>query len=196
MKLIVVSGGIGSGKSVVSHILTSMGMHVYDCDSRAKMLMDSDIRIIDSIARDISPEAITPQHTIDRKKLASIVFSDRNALHRLNTLVHASVRDDIRRWVSTLKCPVAWIETAIASESGIIDMVDEVWHITAPEDTRIQRVMKRNNISRQQVLERINSQQNSIPADTGKPVRLIFNDDIQPVLPQVIALLNGQSKFT
>ncbi|MDE7397485.1 MAG: dephospho-CoA kinase [Muribaculum sp.] len=189
MKLIVISGGIGSGKSVVSHILSSMGMQVYDCDARAKQLMDADIKIIEAIARDISSEAITPQLTIDRNKLASVVFSDSNALQRLNTLVHASVRDDIRRWISTLKCPVAWIETAIAHESGIIDMVDEEWHVTAPDEIRIQRVMRRNNISRQQVLERINAQQNTLHTNAGKPIRLIVNDDIQPVLPQIISLL-------
>ena len=96
-RFIAITGGIGSGKSTVSRCLTTLGYPVYDCDSQAKTLMDSNPEIISRIASEVCSEAVT-DGKINRTVLASAVFADIKKLHRLNEIVHGSVRADIRRW--------------------------------------------------------------------------------------------------
>lgn len=187
--LIAIAGGIGCGKSVVSHILTALGYKVYDCDSRAKKLMDHNIGIRQAIADEISPAAITPSGQIDRKHLAAIVFTDTEKLNKLNSIVHTAVKNDIIAWRERHPEETLWVESAIIYESGISKMVDEVWDVTAPEGIRVDRVVKRNGISPEDVQLRIAAQ--AIPVTSPhKRVFTILNDDIQPVLPQVLNLLS------
>ena len=94
---IAICGGIGSGKSIVSRILTVLGFDVYDCDREAKRLMDADDAIKDAIAREIAGECIV-DGTIDRPRLAGIVFSDSVKLEALNAIVHAAVRRHLAAW--------------------------------------------------------------------------------------------------
>lgn len=96
-RVIAIAGGIGSGKSVVQAILKAMGFSVYDCDVRAKEMMDSDIEIINSIKNEICPQAVKCDH-IDRRVLGSHVFNDQVSLEKLNTLVHGQVVKDFRKW--------------------------------------------------------------------------------------------------
>lgn len=191
--LIAIAGGIGCGKSVVSHILTALGYRVYDSDSRAKTLMDNDNGIKAAIACEISPEAITPSGQIDRKRLGAIVFADKEKLQRLNSIVHGAVKSDIAAWRKRHPVEPLWVESAIIYESGISEMVDEVWEVTAPEDIRINRVVKRNNLSPQEVKLRIAAQAVTV-ASPHERVFTILNDDEQPLLPQVLNLLSGISR--
>ena len=160
--LIAITGGIGSGKSVVSEVLRVMGYDIYDCDSQAKRIMDTDPEIIDSIAQYVSAEAIFPDRTIDRKTLARIVFNDAAALTKLNGIVHEAVRKHLDAW---RQAPggshIKFVETAILYQSGLNRMVDEVWEVIAPDELRIDRVIKRNNMTRAEVERRIESQQYS-----------------------------------
>ncbi|MDE7406911.1 MAG: dephospho-CoA kinase [Muribaculaceae bacterium] len=188
-RLIAITGGIGSGKSVVSRILEAMGYPVYDCDSRAKQLMDSSERIKSAIAADISVDVILPDKTIDRAALARIVFADADALAALNGIVHAEVRADIGRWMVSLQHELAFVETAILYQSGIDHMVDEVWDVTAPVEVRIERVMKRNAMDREDVINRINSQ-HFVPVIQHGCVHIIDNTPDVAILPQIEALLN------
>ena len=186
MYTIAITGGIGSGKSVVSTVLRIMGYPVYDSDSEAKKLMDESLEIRQAIANRISPDAITPDGHIDRQRLARIVFTDKSALATLNSIVHSSVRDHFDKWRQRDK--VAFIETAILYQSRLDQMVNEVWDVIAPTEVRINRVMKRNGITAEQVRARIEAQQ-FIP-DTPHPnVHTITNAPDVPVLPQIIALL-------
>lgn len=187
--LIAISGGIGSGKSVVSRIVTVMGYEVYDCDSRAKVLMDSDGNIKERISREIHPECVA-DGCINRKRLADIVFNDADSLDRLNAIVHAAVRDDLKRWAESSDA-VKFVETAILYQSGIDKMVDAVWEIDAPLDLRISRVMNRNNISREEVLSRIASQDSFIPQSVHPSVIQIINDGVLPLIPQIETALSS-----
>jgi len=99
-----VNGGIGAGKSVVSRILDAMGYPVYDCDSRAKAIMDKDPRIHEQLCRQIHPLVVIGG-VIDRRLLAEIVFNDPLAVGRLNTIVHAAVEADVSRWVQQQGSP-------------------------------------------------------------------------------------------
>lgn len=187
--LIAIAGGIGCGKSVVSRILSALGYRVYDSDSRAKKLMDNDDAIKQAIAREISPDTITSSGQIDRKRLAAIVFADKEKLQRLNSIVHGAVKRDIAAWRERHPSEPLWVESAIIYESGISEMVDEVWEVTAPEDIRINRVVKRNGISPEEVRMRIDAQ--AVPvASPHERVFTILNDGVQPLLPQVLNLLS------
>lgn len=187
-KLIAVSGGIGSGKSVVCRILRALGYGVYDCDSRAKALMDAGREIKARIARDIHPDAITADMVIDRALLSKVVFSDPNKLCLLNSIVHAAVRSDIRAWAEGGKERLLFVETAILYQSGIDAMVDAVWEVTAPEPVRVARVMHRNGLCEADVKKRIESQIFEPPSPHAH-VSVIVNDGCKSVLMQVDALL-------
>lgn len=187
-RLIAITGGIGSGKSVISDILRAMGHKVYDCDTRAKALMDTDESIKDDLINLISIDAVRSDRTIDRKLLSEIVFNDPDALSRLNSIVHKAVRADLRRWRDTSSDKTVWVETAILYASRLDREVDDVWEVTAPTELRVQRVMKRNSMSREQVLARISSQ-STTAAQLHPLTKTIVNDGVEPVLPQILSLL-------
>lgn len=187
-RLIAITGGIGSGKSIISDILRAMGHKVYDCDTRAKALMDTDESIKNDLIDLISIDTVRNDRTIDRKLLSEIVFNDPDALSRLNSIVHKAVRADLRRWRDTSSDKTVWVETAILYASRLDREVDEVWEVTAPTELRVQRVMKRNSMSREQVLARISSQ-STTAAQLHPLTKSIVNDGVEPVLPQILSLL-------
>lgn len=209
VRLIVITGGIGSGKSIVCRILASMGYDVYDCDSRAKYIMEhSDVilrRLTDSFGTEVVPDG---RH-IDRKRLGSIVFGNPRKLKLLNGIVHAAVIDDILLHRQELeqvgRHDMMFVETAIPRSSGIEKIADSIWEITAPVETRITRAMLRGEgTSRQSVVERIEAQTNegfTLFSITERPIsgcksmrsetrRVIVNDDFSPLLPQVLEALS------
>lgn len=186
--IIAITGGIGAGKSIVSKILRIKKFRVYDCDAEAKRIMDASDIIKDNLNTLIHPE-IVKENIIDRKLLASIVFNDSDKLNRLNSLVHKAVADDIVSIASDYKESVLFIETAILYQSNLDLIVDAVWEVTAPIETKIQRVIKRNNCSREDVLARIKSQEEYIPARLHSSTFHIENDGMRAVLPQIQKLL-------
>lgn len=182
--IIAISGGIGSGKSVVSRILRLWNYPVFDCDSEAKRLMDNDDSIKALIARDICTDAII-DNNIDRKRLADVVFNDAAKLQRLNEIVHTSVRNLLRSWTSNIVTQYAFVETAILRSSGLENDVDAEWFVDAPKDIRIQRVIKRNGISAAEVNARMDSQKHDEQPSHIIPVTTIINDGNTPLLPQL-----------
>lgn len=201
--LIAVAGGIGSGKSVISHVLRTLGYDVYDCDSRAKALMEQSVEIKKRIANEIDEDAIAFSTTaewadaaINRRKLAEVVFADIQKLERLNAIVHASVIDDIHRWhISKGKCgrKVVFVESAVLFTSGLYRHVDEIWHVTAPYATRLMRAMSRDNATEEAIVSRMRSQcqeQKMLDDITEMPIHLIDNDGRQAVLPRIFNLLS------
>lgn len=188
VRLIAICGGIGSGKSVVSEILRSLGYEVYDCDSRAKQIMDSDPAIHERLCHEIHPQSVV-EGVIDRKLISEVVFGDSEALSRLNGIVHKAVKDNIKLWASEGKTQsgVKFIETAIPVSSGMTDMVDDVWEVTAPYRVRVERVKKRNGMSEAQVVSRIKSQESE--SLDAIPHQEIFNSPDCAILPQIHELL-------
>lgn len=188
-KLIAICGGIGSGKSIVSRCLLAMGYPVYDCDRNAKKLMDCDRAICDRIADEIAEDAIGHDGSINRSRLSEIVFADADALSRLNKIVHGAVRDDLRQWVACRRTPLAFVETAILYESRLDREVDEVWEVCAPSEIRLERVMRRNGLTEEQVLARMSAQDSFVPEKYHQCVKSIINDGCAPILPQIEYLL-------
>lgn len=182
-QIIAITGGIGSGKSVVSRVVASMGFPVYDCDSRARRLQDSDPQMRRRIAEEITPEALNPDGSLNRAALGRCVFADPDKLLRLNQIVHGAVAADLRAEIARSKSPLFFVETAILYESGFDSMVDAIWEVSAPEELRISRVMARNGLSAAEVKARIDAQR---PSGANPSHYLIINDGETPVLPQIL----------
>lgn len=183
--MILIAGGIGSGKSVVCKTLTAMGYEVYDCDSRARQLMESDDDIKVELRRQIHSGAVDADGHINRRLIAGIVFDQPDKLQLLNTIVHHAVRKDIRREMT--HNPGLFVETAIPVSSRLDHMADQIWQVTAPIEIRIDRVMQRNGLSAADVTKRIEAQ----AAETVAGATAIVNDGIMAVLPQLHRLLNS-----
>lgn len=191
-QLIAITGGIGSGKSVVSHILRCMGYPVYDTDTRARKLMDESALIKRRIADEVSAEAICSDFSIDRRALASCVFSHAGKLDKLNRIVHQAVLKDLEEWYAAIS-GTAFVETAILYTSGLDGIVDEVWSVESPRELRISRVISRNNASRADVEARMEAQLcETNPKCRHKRVRIIVNDGISPLLPQLADALGKE----
>lgn len=187
-KIIAITGGIGAGKSIVSAILRVAGYDVYDCDQRAKMLMNTSATIKNSLTHKFGHDIYTSEGNLNRTRLSDIIFNDHDALHYVNSIVHPAVRDDISHWAQEHQHGPLFVETAILKEGGLDTIVQEVWNVVAPVEVRISRVMKRNAISREKVLKRINNQQQLSPIP-GKKVVDLINDGTSPILPQIISAL-------
>lgn len=190
MKLIAISGGIGSGKSVIAHIVQVLGYPVYDCDSRAKALMTDDDQLRKQLIDTFGEATYLPDGQLNREHLSKVAFTDDVALARLNSLVHPATLNDIHRWAAEQAndgSSVAFIETAILRTSGLDHVVDSVWHVTAPVDVRVKRVMARSGMTAQQVLDRITAQQAEDQIDSND--KIIINDGLSAILPQVVKLM-------
>ncbi|MDE5857791.1 MAG: dephospho-CoA kinase [Muribaculaceae bacterium] len=189
VKLIAITGGIGSGKSVVSQILRKLGFPVYDSDTEARQLMDNSIIIKNEIREKIDSAVIEKDGSINRKKLSEIVFNNAAKLNTLNHIVHSAVRNDLQQYVKGCNCPVVFVETAILYQSEIDRMVYAVWDVYAPVDVRIKRVMKRNSLTAEEVKKRIKSQE-FMPEQVHKRTMIIINDDKTAILPQIETFLS------
>lgn len=191
MKLIAITGVIGSGKSVVAHLVQVMGYLVYDCDSRAKALMTSNEEVRNLLTKAFGRETYLEDGSLNRQHLSAMAFGNAETLARLNAIVHPATARDMMQWAETLAgkgADVAFIETALLRTAGLDKLVDEVWHVTAPTDIRIKRVMARSGLTSQQVRDRIASQ--TVEEEAAPNEKVIVNDDTSAVLPQVIHLLN------
>ena len=199
-KYICITGGIGSGKSVVSKIIQVLGLQVYDCDSKAKHLMNNSIAIKSRIYNEISHEAVEIKSNgqwggIKRGVLSEIVFNSKEYLKKLNEITHGTVREDIICWGSSHQSNLPlFIETAIPFSSGIDKISDIIWAVEAPLEVRINRTIKRDGSDRNKVLSRIQSQSDEINClnnCTSIPIYSIYNDGEIAVLPQILNTLHS-----
>lgn len=182
--LTAITGGIGSGKSVVARIVAAMGYEVYDCDLRARAIMES-AEITSALLDEFGTGIFDCDGRLMRQALAAIVFADRERLSALNAITHRAVRDDLESWAYARTGTRIFVETAILYQSGIDRMVSQVWEVTAPRETRINRVAVRNGMERSAIEARINSQDSFIPVTLHTQTVHIINDGLTPLLPQV-----------
>lgn len=186
MKIIAITGGIGTGKSVVSCILRVMGYPVYDCDSEAKRLMTTDQALVSGIKQLLGDDAYLPDRSLNREYVASRIFADSTLIASMNSLVHPAVLTDIQRWARATGCELAFVETALLRESNMTSIIDKVWTVIAPLETRIERVARRSSLTEEQTRNRIANQSNELIESAS----VILNDNIVPVLPQILRLLS------
>jgi dephospho-CoA kinase len=158
-KIIGLTGGIGSGKTTIANYFSTLGIPVYIADDEAKKLMESS-EVKDSIKEKFG-ESIFDNTILNRAKLAEIVFADSEKLDQLNAIVHPAVRNHFKKWLLNHEAsPFVIYEAAILFESGNYKNCDYIITVTAPLESRIQRVIDRDKTNREQVLKRINAQWN------------------------------------
>ena len=186
-KIILITGGIGSGKSVVSQTIRTLGYAVYDCDKRAKWIMDEDAAIKCQIAEAFGDNALT-NGRINKPFLAQTIFGNDAARKTINGIVHPAVHTDFLKWAAGQGSNIVFIESAIPREGDLLQFITEAWQVEAPEDVRVQRVMARNGFSREQVLARVQAQLGEHLS--GNNVVTITNDNITPIIPQIINRLS------
>lgn len=189
VKLIGITGGIGSGKSIMCKIFSVLGTPVYDADSRAKWLMSHEQQLIANIKTNFGEEAYFANGKINNVYLAKKVFHVREALQKLNALVHPAVKKDFKHWCSVNNGnPYLLKEAALLFESGSYKELDHVILVTAPKEIKINRVLKRDkHRSKEQILaimEKQMSDAEKMPLANYN----IINDGKEMILPQVLAL--------
>lgn len=155
---IAITGGIGSGKSFVSHMLEERGIPIYNTDDEAKRLMLSDEGIRQDLIA-LLGESVYVDGVLNKPMLASYLFADAGNASRINGIVHPRVRQDFKRWLQLhADKEIVGMECAILFEAGFQDGVDAVVMIYAPEALRIERAMKRDGATEAQIRARISAQ--------------------------------------
>ena len=213
IKVIGVTGGIGSGKSTVCRICALRGIPVYDCDSRAKVLMCSDPDLRRRISEAIGEDPYLADGTLDRACLSRHIFTSESKRAAINAAVHTAVRTDIAAWLSSLSfsssslsgepctavfggeapeergCPrVAIVESALMRTASLDARMDAIWLVTAPEEARITRVRTRSSLPASEIRARIAAQASEFESLSPQPA-VIINDGESPLLPQISKLL-------
>jgi len=187
------TGGIGSGKSLICTIIEKLGLPVYYADDEARRLMSKDPVLKNRIV-DLFGENAYRGGDLDRKYLAELVFGDEEKLAALNALVHPSVREDFKSWAGKQnEFPYVVEEAAILFESGAHRELDSTVLVSAPIEVRISRVMERDGIDRESVLKRMSHQLRE-EEQLKLADYVIVNDGQQMLLPQVIELHNSLIK--
>jgi dephospho-CoA kinase len=188
-----ITGGIGSGKTTVCQLFSTLGIPIYDADAAAKRLMTNDPELRAGITALFGEEAYKAGE-LDRAFIANRVFGNKNQLEQLNALVHPVVAKDTEAWVSAQNSPYVLKEAALLIESGSYKLLDKLIVVSAPEALRIARVMKRNQLSRAEVEARIKNQL----AEEDKLALadfIILNDGEHLLLPQVLTIHHALLKL-
>ena len=183
------TGGIGSGKSLVCSIFRVLHIPVFEADREAKIIMESDREVSSALIELFGENAYTAEGKLNRKWMAEKIFKDKAIIERVNSIVHPAVRRSFFSWWKQQQSPYVVQEAAILFESGAYQLMDINILVTAPVEMRIKRVMLRDGISREQVEARMNNQW----TDTKKSVLanyIILNDESEFLVSQVLDIHN------
>ena len=187
--IIGLTGGIGSGKTIVARLFETMGCIIYNSDERAKELyFNKDIK--QQVITLLGKEAYINDVELNKSYIAEVIFSDKHKLQYLNAIIHPAVKQDFKLVVS--KYPIKTLiikETALLFEENISKEVDISILVTAPVELKIERVMKRSNLSKTEVEKRMLAQwtdERKIPLATY----VLTNDGKEALIPQVLAIIH------
>lgn len=182
-----ITGGIGSGKSIIGKILTVIGFPVFNSDTEAKLLMVNNERVIHQVKEVFGDNAYT-NNQLNRAYLADKIFSDEALKEQLNQIVHPAVRQEFEEWAKRQNTTIVFNEAAILFEIGRYKDFDYNILVTAPEELRIQRVIKRDNTTAEEVKKRMENQWKD---EKKKELAsfIITNDNVTLVTPQIEKIL-------
>jgi len=186
MLKIGLTGGIGSGKSTVAQLFEIMGIPVFYADDEAKKIYDENEELKNLVIKHFGKESYTAGK-LNRSYISSVVFNDKEKLDLLNSLIHPATMKLGEEWMNKQTSPYAIHEAALIFEASVNTRLDYVIGVSAPEELRIERAMKRNNASRADVSKRISLQMNEEEKLKGCDFVLV-NDEQQLLIPQVLAL--------
>lgn len=191
MLRIGITGGIGSGKSVVARLFATLGVPVYDSDSRAKWVMAYDAVLREQLQTAFGAETYDAAGQLNRPYLAQVAFNDATQLARLNALVHPRVGEDFATWTATQAAagyPYILKEAALLYESGAYRNLDSIITVFAPPEVRTARVLRRDAHRSAAEVQAIMGKQLSEEEKLQRADYVVYNDDSQLVLPQVLTL--------
>jgi len=183
--LVGVTGGIGSGKSMVCKIFNTLGIPIYDADSQAKKLMLHDDVLKQQIVHELGKESYLENGSINRDFLAETVFSNSEKLDRLNQLVHPAVAKDFEAWVNEQETRYVIKEAALLIETGSYKHLDKLINVSAPVELRIERVIKRDAFRTHDEIRKIINNQLLEEARNEKADYVIKNDESELLVTQV-----------
>lgn len=180
------TGGIGSGKTTVAQIFGILGVPVFSADNEAKRLMDEDPYLKSELCR-VTGQDLYKNGNLDRKLMASLIFNDNDLLDKVNKITHPAVFNSFLGWAMMQTAPYVIMEAAILFESGASKLVSKVVTISAPANERINRVMLRNELSKDDVTRRLNAQM-SDEERINLSDYVIFNSESDMVIPAVLEI--------
>lgn len=184
-----ITGGIGSGKTLICKIFHSLGIPIYDADSRAKILMTTDGILFEQIKKEFGMLSYNEDGSLNRKYLGQIAFDQKLKLEKLNQLVHPRVAKDYEEWVSTHQhFPYVIKEAALLFESGSYKGLDKIVVVSASEQIRMKRVLQRDTHRTEKDVENIFGNQLPENEKLKRADFVIINDETQLVIPQVLEL--------
>lgn len=184
--IIGLTGGIGSGKSTVAKIFAQLGIPVLDADATAKAIMNEDHSVKTKLIELFGEDAYK-ENQLNRPYIAQIVFEDAFKLQQLNAIIHPITIQYAKEWASKQSAPYVIKEAALFFESGSSEGVEKIIGVTAPKHIRIQRVMQRDQITREDVIKRMEHQlEDSLKMKLCDWV--IQNDDMHLLIPQILAI--------
>ncbi len=192
MKIVGVTGGIGSGKSMVSAVLRAMGYPVYDCDSEARRLMVGSSDIRNGLIARFGSDAYLADGSLNRVYLASRIFSSEENRLIVNSIVHPILKRDIVRWVESFAGEeLFFVESAILFESNIDSLLSAVVYVNAPEELRVKRASMRDGVLPEAVMPRVESQRAVDAENRSRATIVVNNGQDEWLLPQIISMLKS-----
>jgi dephospho-CoA kinase len=186
MLVVGITGGIGSGKSVVCQVFSALGIPVFKSDEAARYLMENDVTLVRYLSLLLGAD-VYDNGKLNRPRVSEIIYHNPEKLKEVNELVHPATVNYSRQWLAQQVSPYVIKEAAIFFESGTYTEIDVMIEVYAPAELRVQRAMVRSSLSRAQVLAII-SQQMDEEEKMKRCDYVIVNDDVTAVLPQVLQL--------
>ena len=197
LPLLVITGGIGSGKSFVTKMFSAIGVPVYDADTRTKELYDKNERLLGALVKLLGDDLVK-NGVLDKVYMAKKIFNDPSLLMEVEKVVFPIVKEDIRRWrIENEKAgsPFLIMESAIYLEKDVLKgLADRVLTISCPEELRIRRVMNRNKVPRKSVEDRLKNQRSDEYRESLSDF-VILSDFEHPLMPQVINVYNKMKEI-
>ena len=204
MKIIGLTGGIGSGKSTVTDYLISRGFHVLDADKISREIVMPGSEMLIQLTDVFGKEIILEDGNLNRKKLGSIVFSDPENMKILDGLMHTEILEVIHERIIKIRGEAAglptsqnrkaiFIDAPLLFETGLDQSVNEIWVIDTDEETRIKRIMERDGLQREEILKRIHSQMSRKEKNKRADVILDNSGDLEKLYQQLDHLLQNIS---
>ncbi len=188
--VIGLTGSIGSGKSAVSSILAEKGADVIDADMISREIFNIGENAYKMVVESFGKTILAQDGTIDRKKLAQIVFSDEKELEKLNSITHPEIISIIKQRINESECDVIVIDAPLLIECELDKICDVVWVVTAPIETRLERIIKRDNCTLAHAKKRTESQMSE--QEKIKYADVLINNG--GTLEQLREIVNGEYK--
>jgi dephospho-CoA kinase len=181
-----VTGGIGSGKTTVCKVFAVLGIPVFSADTEAKRIQDND-RDLQIKINSLAGKDLFASGKLDRTEMAKLIFRDSDLLAKVNSIVHPAVFEYFREWLKKQDSPYAVMEAAILFESGAYRMMDRIVTVVTPMEERIERLVKGNKLTREQITERIKNQ-----IDDESRIKqsdyVIFNSENDTIIPAILGI--------